>query len=75
MKQTAVELLNEQLLVTFREKQDKLIDAETFWKFKKEILVQAKTEEKIQMINFLKSVFLQDGFDYDKAYINFINRR
>lgn len=74
MKQTAVELLNEQLLTTFREKQEKLINSETFYKVKKELLLQAKTLEKIQMIDFLKTVFQMDNFDYEKAYNDFIKK-
>lgn len=30
-------------------------------------------EEKLQMINFLKYVFQQDGFDYEQAYNNYEN--
>jgi len=75
MKQTAVELLNEQLLVTFKEKQDKLIDAETFFKIKKEILISAKTQEKLQMIDFLKYIFQQEYFDYEQAYSNFLKQK
>jgi hypothetical protein len=36
---------------------------------------EAKAREEINAINFLKSVFQQDGFDYDKAYENFIKRK
>lgn len=74
MKQTAVEFINEQLLVAVREKKENLIDAETFWKIKKELLLQAKTLEKIQMIDFLKTVFQMDNFDYEKAYNDFIKK-
>lgn len=72
-KQTPVEFLNEQLLVVVRERKENLIDSETFWKVKRDLLIEAKQMEKENMINFLKSVFMQDGFDYQKAYNNFIN--
>jgi 2-oxo-4-hydroxy-4-carboxy--5-ureidoimidazoline (OHCU) decarboxylase len=34
---------------------------------------EAKKMEKDNMINFLKSVFQQDNFNYEKAYNEFIN--
>jgi hypothetical protein len=71
MKQTAVEFLNEQLLVLFRERKENLIDTETFYKQKEEVFKSAIEMEKNQSINFLKSVFQQDNFDYKKAYLNF----
>jgi len=71
MKQTSVEFLNEQLLVLFRERKENLIDAETFYKQRNSVLETAIEMEKNQSINFLKSVFQQDNFDYEKAYLKF----
>ena len=78
MKQTAVEFLNEQLLCVVRERNERLIDAETFWKVKRDLLIEAKQIEKQNAINFLKSVFGMEGFatkfDYEKAYDDFITK-
>jgi hypothetical protein len=41
----------------------------------KDILEQAKEMEKQNMINFLKSVFRQDGFDYEESYNNFLKNK
>ena len=41
----------------------------------KEIVEHVKQMEKDNMINFLKSVFQQDGFDYEKAYNNFLKQQ
>jgi len=41
----------------------------------KEIVEHVKQMEKDNMINFLKSVFQQDNFDYEKAYDDFINKK
>lgn len=57
MKQTGVEWLVEQIC----RKQDL-----TYRDIDK-----AKEIEKENMINFLKSVFQQDGFDYEKAFEQF----
>lgn len=60
MKQTAVEFLE------FRYKNNiNLMDYD---------FEQAKEMEKENMINFLKSIFQQDGFDYEKAYEQFKNK-
>lgn len=40
----------------------------------KERIAQAKEKEKEQTILFLKSIFQQDGFDYEKAYNKFFNK-
>jgi hypothetical protein len=41
---------------------------------KKEIVEHVTQMEKDNMINFLKSVFQQDNFNYEKAYNEFINK-
>jgi hypothetical protein len=40
-----------------------------------DIIEETKEIEKQQMIDFLKSVFQQDGFNYDKAYQDFIDNQ
>lgn len=75
MKQTAVEFLNEQLLCVVRERNERLIDAESFWKAKRNLLIEAKQHEKENAINFLKSVFGMEGFDYEKAYDDFVKNK
>jgi len=42
---------------------------------KKEIVEHVTQMEKDNMINFLKSVFQQDNFNYEKAYNEFINKK
>jgi hypothetical protein len=41
----------------------------------KEIVEHVTQMEKDNMINFLKSVFQQDNFNYEKAYNEFINKK
>lgn len=72
MKQTAVEFIVRQLDCLNRERKDKLISAETFFNHKINLIEEAKRIEKENMINFLKSAFAMDGFDYDKFYNNFL---
>jgi len=61
MKQTAVEWLQSEMLKPILSMKD--------------ILEQAKEMEKQNMINFLKSVFRQDGFDYEESYNNFLKNK
>ena len=61
MKQTAVEWLESEMLKPNLSMKD--------------ILEQAKEMEKQNMINFLKSVFRQDGFDYEESYNNFLKNK
>jgi hypothetical protein len=42
---------------------------------KKEIVEHVTQMEKDNMINFLKSVFQQDNFDYEKAYNEFLTKK
>ena len=42
--------------------------------FTREELNQFEEMEKENMINFLKSIFQQDGFDYEKAFKQFKNK-
>lgn len=65
MKQTAIEWLEENLN-TIRFDVDKNV-----LKFIDKSIEQAKEMEKENMINFLKSIFQQDGFDYEKAFEQF----
>ena len=67
MEQSAVEWLVEQLFKTYNNTTEKKID-------NKSIIEQAKEMEDENMINFLKSVFQMDGFDYKKALEQFKNK-
>lgn len=40
-----------------------------------EISDEEYLKEKENMINFLKSVFQQDDFDYEQAYNNFLKQK
>lgn len=60
---TAVEWLANELYEKFEMKGDGILFDE--------ILKQAKEMQDENMINFLKSVFQQDGFDYKKALEQF----
>jgi hypothetical protein len=40
-----------------------------------DLIEQTKEIEKQNMINFLKSVFQQDGFDYEESYNNFLENK
>lgn len=51
------------------------ISDEEYLKEKENILIISKHKEKENMINFLKSVFQQDGFDYEQAYNNFLKQK
>jgi hypothetical protein len=73
MKQTAVEFIVRQLDYLNRERKDKLIIAETFFNHKRNLIEEAKIIEKENMINFLKSAFAMEGFDYETFYDKFIS--
>ena len=67
MKQTAVEYLVKELSdilgsIDIQPMQNLLMT---------DAIKKAKEMEKENMINFLKSVFQQDGFDYGKAFEQF----
>jgi hypothetical protein len=64
MKQTAVEFLNEQLLCVVRERNERLIDAESFWKVKRNLLIEAKQMEKEQIIKAYNEVSNHTGEQY-----------
>lgn len=51
------------------------ISDEEYLKEKENILIISKHKEKENMINFLKSVFQQDDFDYEQAYNNFLKQK
>ena len=51
------------------------ISDEEYLKEKENILIITKHKEKENMINFLKSVFQQDDFDYEQAYNNFLKQK
>ena len=51
MEQTAVEFIVEQLDCLNREKKEKLIDSETYFKHKKALIEEAKKREKNQLEN------------------------
>lgn len=63
MKQTAVEYLQKELPNANRKKSIE------------DTYLEAKEIEKENMIDFLKSVFGMEGFDYEKYYYDFISRR
>jgi hypothetical protein len=66
MKQTAVEFVFEELE-----------NRQNGWPHFtiQQIYNKAKEMEKQNMINFLKSVFQQDGFDYEESYNNFLKNK
>jgi hypothetical protein len=66
MKQTAVEFVFEELE-----------NRQNGWPHFtiEQIYNKAKEMEKQNMINFLKSVFRQDGFDYEESYNNFLKNK
>jgi hypothetical protein len=51
------------------------ISDEEYLKEKENILIISKHKEKENMINFLKSVFQQENFDYEKAYNDFLKQK
>lgn len=51
------------------------ISDEEYLKEKEKILIISKHKEKENMINFLKSVFQQENFDYEKAYNDFLKQK
>ena len=51
------------------------ISDEEYLKEKENLLIISKHKEKENMINFLKSVFQQENFDYEKAYNDFLKQK
>ena len=67
MKQTAVEFLEEQI----KDVKYNPLEINGYSNALEKLFEQAKEMEDENMINFLKSVFQQDGFDYKKALEQF----
>ena len=70
MKQTAVEFLEEQI----KDVKYNPLEINGYSNALEKLFEQAKEMEDENMINFLKSVFQMDGFDYKKALEQFKNK-
>lgn len=73
MKKSAVLFIYEQLEGIRKDRLSNRISSEQAIRDRKFSLEEAEKMEKDNMINFLKSVFQQDNFNYEKAYNEFIN--
>lgn len=73
-KQTPVEFFNDKIEDLLLKNDYNEISDEEFLEEKYNILIISKQKEKENMINFLKSVFQLEGFDYEQAYNNFISK-
>ena len=75
MKKSAVLFIYEQLEGIRKDRLSNKITSEQAIRDRKFSLEEAEKMEKDNMINFLKSVFQQDGFDYEQAYNNFLKQK
>lgn len=73
MKQSAVEWFYNELKELIKQSELTEMKPSEFDDRETKLLEQAKEMEDENMINFLKSVFQQDGFDYKKALEQFKN--
>jgi uncharacterized protein (UPF0335 family) len=89
MQQTPMQDLREDLILTQTSAKEALLEIEnqetrkacqevvklTLSNIIKRIDEELLEMEKQNMINFLKSVFQQDGFDYEESYNNFLENK
>jgi hypothetical protein len=73
MKKSPVLFIYEQLEGIRKDRLSNRISSEQAIRDRKFSLEEAEKMEKDNMINFLKSVFQQDNFNYEKVYNEFIN--